>query len=222
VIVYKVTNLINGKIYIGQTVRTVERRQAKHIEAAKSGTYALNNAMRKHGVENFVFETLFHCLSKEEMDRKEIETIKTMGSKVPHGYNLTDGGEGSVGFKHSAESRARMSRAHRGVIFTDERKAKISVAGRGLKRSAETRAKISAAKKIWNPSMLGKKHTDETKKKLRMLTTGKKRSEEFCRRNSELKKGIILSAEHRAKISAGLLGNTNTLGRKYSLRKQAA
>jgi len=215
-IIYKVTNLVNGKIYIGQTANSLEWRKAKHIEESKRREYAINYAIRKYGAENFLFETFCQCLSKAEMDLKEKEIIKMMNSKAPFGYNLTDGGEGSSGFKHSDESRAKMSLSHKGISLSDEHKKKISLSGRGLKRSLETRMKISVAKKKQVPSFLGRKHTEETKKKMRMAHLGKKMSEEVCRHNGDLKRGKTLSAEHKAKISISLIKHNmamhNSLG----------
>lgn len=56
-IIYKITNKINGKVYIGQTTDSLSRRKSGHIQAATSGSKSkLYSAMRKYGVENFEFE----------------------------------------------------------------------------------------------------------------------------------------------------------------------
>ena len=55
-LIYKITNTVNGKIYVGQTVRTLEERKWQHINTAKNGhKNHLYNAMRKYGIENLTY-----------------------------------------------------------------------------------------------------------------------------------------------------------------------
>lgn len=94
--IYKWTNLINGKIYIGQS-KDIETRYKKHIAASfytKSNTYntAFHRAIRKYGVDNFLFEVVCIC-NIEELDVLEKFYIKKYNSLVPNGYNMTTGGE---------------------------------------------------------------------------------------------------------------------------------
>ena len=68
-IIYKVTNKVNGKIYIGQTVRTLEQRKWQHLDAAKNGCKThFYNAIRKYGEDNFVFEIIDEASSLEELN----------------------------------------------------------------------------------------------------------------------------------------------------------
>ena len=87
--VYKITNLINSKYYIGMTKQTIKRRFSQHKESSKKGKSYLYNAIRKYGVENFEIEQLFEFNSKEECCNKEMELI----SENTNGYNLAKGGE---------------------------------------------------------------------------------------------------------------------------------
>lgn len=94
--IYKWTNKINGKIYIGQSVN-IENRRKKHIADSyytKSNTYntAFHSAIRKYGEENFTFEVLCIC-QKEELNVLEKFYIQKFNSILPNGYNMTDGGE---------------------------------------------------------------------------------------------------------------------------------
>lgn len=91
--IYKITNLINGKVYIGQSTN-IKHRWKEHIQEAKNGIkkYALYNAMRKYGVENFSFEIIEECL-EEELDKKEVSYIEKYNSYYG-GYNSTLGGQG--------------------------------------------------------------------------------------------------------------------------------
>lgn len=94
--IYKITNKVNNKIYIGQTRRTIEERWREHLSriSQKSNTY-LYNAIRKYGKENFVIEKIEEC-QDDEIDKKEIFYIEKFESfNKEKGYNLTKGGDGN-------------------------------------------------------------------------------------------------------------------------------
>jgi len=129
--IYKITNLINDKIYVGQAVSHIlnhkryrpyghEGRFRCHISEAfstkKNQSHYLNNAIRKYGVNNFMVELIEYCDIKLA-DEREIHYIKELKSLYPDGYNLKNGG--SV-FTHSDESKKRVSN---GVInyFKDKK-----------------------------------------------------------------------------------------------------
>lgn len=90
-IVYKITNKINSKYYIGMTKQQMSRRFSQHKASSKKvdPKNYLYNAMKKYGIENFIIEQLYEFTSKEECCLKEIECI----SKNLEGYNLAKGGE---------------------------------------------------------------------------------------------------------------------------------
>jgi group I intron endonuclease len=129
--IYKITNISNGKIYVGQAVSHIlnhkryrpyghDGRFRCHISEAfsqkKNQSHYLNNAIRKYGVHNFIVELIEYCEIVDANDR-EIHYIKTFDSLFPNGYNLKNGG--SV-FTHSDESKKRVSN---GVInyFKDKK-----------------------------------------------------------------------------------------------------
>lgn len=118
--IYKITNISNGKIYVGQAVSHIlnhkryrpyghEGRFRCHISEAfstkKNQSHYLNNAIRKYGVTDFMIE-LIECCELEKADEREIHYIKELNSLFPNGYNLKNGG--SV-FTHSDESKKRLS-----------------------------------------------------------------------------------------------------------------
>ena len=86
-LVYKITNLINGKLYIGQTIRTIEERFNDHIYDDSN----IGNAIREYGCENFSIEVIEKCKSKEELNAYENYYIAYFDSKEPNGYNLIGG-----------------------------------------------------------------------------------------------------------------------------------
>lgn len=95
--IYKITNTINNKCYIGQTTQGVERRWQEHKNASKNENgknykHPLYMAFRRYGLENFKFEIIEEC-SIEELDEKEIKWTKFYDS-YKNGYNITLGGGG--------------------------------------------------------------------------------------------------------------------------------
>lgn len=94
--IYKITNILNGKVYIGQSV-CIESRWASHRSrpfqvTSPTYNYPIYRAIRKYGLQNFSFEVLEECL-EEELDNKEIYYISLYDSLNPKkGYNLTQGG----------------------------------------------------------------------------------------------------------------------------------
>lgn len=98
--IYKITNNINNKVYIGKTEGDIGLRWQQHIYNMSYGIqYHLYNAMRKYGLENFSFEILESDLSKDELSQKEIEYIKLYNS-LENGYNMTIGGDGVTQYSH--------------------------------------------------------------------------------------------------------------------------
>lgn len=97
--IYKITNLQNNKVYIGQTSTTLERRFRQHQVAAFTLNlkYPLYSAMRKYGIENFKIE-LIEEVTPEQLDEREQFYIKQYESFVSlnKGYNATRGGEGNI------------------------------------------------------------------------------------------------------------------------------
>jgi len=189
--IYKATNLANGKTYIGQTVGEFKRRKADHVRKANAGLYpyCFHNAIRKYGPDVFIWEIICSCSSKNKADAMEVEFIKTFNSKVPSGYNMTDGGEGSVGYHPSEETKKKNSKAQKMFIQRTGRANFL-----GMKHTAETRAKITAAQ-------TGKKrgpHSDEHKEKIRNALRGRKIPEEQKIKISKALMGYKHSAESRA------------------------
>lgn len=93
-IVYLATNKINGKKYVGQTVRSLEERWKDHCRA-KDDNY-FHRAIHKYGVENFSLEVLDTAESGKELDEKEMFWIKKLNTLFPRGYNLKEGGNVSM------------------------------------------------------------------------------------------------------------------------------
>src|SRR5690606_3843222 len=102
-IIYKITNLINKKIYIGVTKNKLHVRWTQHKSNARlnKAECALYKAMRKYGIENFTVDVLLKVKNTDTVnmyntERKYIEMYKSTKNDV--GYNMTLGGEGVLGF----------------------------------------------------------------------------------------------------------------------------
>lgn len=100
--IYKITNQINNKSYIGQSVN-IERRWADEkyrafSEGSNEYEYPRSKAFRKYGVENFKFEILELC-SHSQLNEREIYYINYYKTIVPYGYNVTSGGSNAAGVK---------------------------------------------------------------------------------------------------------------------------
>ena len=107
-IIYKATNKVNGKIYIGQTARPLEVRMAEH---ARHSDLPFDRAIQKYGLGNFEVEVIDTAKTVEELNRKEMYWIKYYNTYEGEGYNACMGGNNTKGFHHRAESKAKMSEA---------------------------------------------------------------------------------------------------------------
>jgi group I intron endonuclease len=162
--IYQLTNNVNEKIYIGVT-NNFEKRMREHSYA--SNNCVISRAIRKYGWENFTARTLYTTDNKDQA-YNEIEPKYILESKSndpTFGYNSTAGGEGSVGYKHSPETRERMRQRKLGRTLSSEHRKNISDSNRGQKRTEESRKKMSNAMK-GNKNFLGKSFSEETLKLL--------------------------------------------------------
>lgn len=143
--VYKITNLITNKVYIGITNQGAEIRFGHHLYEARSGSpFPIHNSMRKYGNENFKLEVIDTCDNYEDLKNKEKYWISFYNSKDrATGYNLTEGGDGTFGRLHSEETKEKIRQKAIGRKISDETKAKMSKARKGRKASEKTLAKIN-------------------------------------------------------------------------------
>lgn len=203
--IYTIIDGTNDFEYIGQTTKTVEERFKQHTQA---DSY-IGHVIRARGEDLFVVAVLKVCHSKDELDFWERHFIKSRNTKHPNGYNLTDGGEGTLGHKHSPETLKKLSASHKGRKCTPEHCAHIAESKRGEKNpffgknhTPETCEKMSESRK-------GQKRSLETRKRISEANKGKVFTPEHCEHISEAKKGQIPSDETRDRMSEARRGEKN-------------
>lgn len=91
--IYIITNKINRKQYVGQTISTLSERWSQHKCDSKRRQTAIANAIRKYGFDNFKIDIVEDDIPYEDLDNKEIYYIKQYNTICPNGYNITDGGQ---------------------------------------------------------------------------------------------------------------------------------
>lgn len=155
-IIYKVTNLINNKIYIGKTITTLDNRRKNHLYCAKSQKTYFYNSLIKYGFNNFKWEVIFDSFYIEYLNEAEKYFISYYNSKLPNEYNMTDGGDGApygdlnpskredvrkkLRFKLSGKNNPRygISPSNKGVSCSKEQKEKLRISNIGKIRGPKT------------------------------------------------------------------------------------
>lgn len=204
--IYCIKNLVDDKKYIGMSVGVDSYRLNNHKSMLKRNVHHnpyLQNSYNKYGAENFSFLLVEEC-DKDLLEEREKFYIEKWNTKVPNGYNLTGGGDGSYGA--SEETRAKMARAKVGSknalghTVSPESKKLMSQRIKEGQSSKEVRNKMSQSAK-GNTNWLGKKHSEESKMKMSQFHKGKPLSEETKIKMSQAHKGKSLSEEHKKNLS---------------------
>jgi group I intron endonuclease len=184
-IIYRITNLITGKIYIGQTKHTLEKRWKGHIKDANgsNSNQYIHNSIRKYGPDNFSIVQIDVAYDPNELNLKEELYIMQENSLSPNGYNLKSGGYLNTWCQESRDKLSK-KRLEMHLTHSDELKQHWSDVKKGIPKSEEHRRKISAGnknkpkseehKRKLSESLMGHDmgfwyHNPETNKKIRRL-----------------------------------------------------
>lgn len=167
--IYKVENLINGKIYIGKTIRTLNERKLEHINRMSHRKSYFHNALKKYGPSAFRWQIVEKDKDELELNVLEQHYIQYYKTKYPNGYNLTSGGEGVIGYVMTRRHRENLSKSmmgeknHRfGKPLSKKHKRKISEANKGKSKNK--------GKAPWNKGIKMKSSTPEVLEKRRKST----------------------------------------------------
>lgn len=148
-LVYKVTNQINNKLYIGICSTTVQKRKNEHIHNAftKHINYVFYKALRKYGKDNFLWEEIDKCDTADKLRELEKYYIQKHNTYYlnGNGYNMTLGGDGIFGYKFTKKQREKMRLSHVGYVMPTQQKQKISNSNKGKSNTIEHNEKISKA-----------------------------------------------------------------------------
>jgi group I intron endonuclease len=192
--IYKITNLLNGKSYVGQKLTDKDPLTDNYMG---SGLY-VKRSIKKHGLNNFKKEILIDELTSQfGANIFEEYFIKKEDTLSPNGYNLK-----SSSLQH--------------CIFSKESKKKMSESAKGKIFSEQTRLRLSKAK-LGNQNVKGMHHSKVSKDKISKSRKGHLVSKETRLKLSESLKGREVSKETKLKMSKAKLGKeTHNKGHKIS------
>lgn len=199
-IVYKATNTVNGKAYIGFDSKWPKRKR-EHINKSIIGGEHFHNAIAKHGADKFQWEIILEDATYDD----EIRLIEEHGT-YGNGYNLTKGGEGKLGYKTSDETKRKISEAAKKREVTPERLATLRNNARIMKETGHTeevKQRISEAHR-------GKPKTDAHRKALSDNHAAKRETGAFYK-----------SAEYKEKMSKATKGKVRTSEQRERYRQAA-
>jgi len=145
--IYKITNLINKKTYIGQT-NNIEKRWYMHkFLTPKYVNNPMYSDMQKHGIDNFKLKNLCKVKTRKIAHKKEIIYIKKYNTLYPNGYNMAIGGKGANGYKYTDEQKKEHSDRMKKTYNTKKGK-KIQRKKALLQNEPKTKKKIKKRLKI--------------------------------------------------------------------------
>ncbi len=146
--VYLITNTVNGKVYVGQTVNLYKRRDRHRRSCLTecSDRRPLVAAFRKYGFHNFSFSILETPLVVDLTEREQFWMNFYRSYERDKGYNAAPAAGSCLGVKHSAETKAKVALASRGRRHTPLSKLRLSIAHTGKIMSPSTRERIRLAK----------------------------------------------------------------------------
>jgi group I intron endonuclease len=212
-IIYKTTNLINGKFYIGKD----KHNDPKYFGSGK----ILKQAIKKYGIDNFIKEIIEECYSEQQWLEREIYWIDYYNA-INEGYNIALGGNGGDTISNNPnkmviyekkkvtdDNKSEIDKLNRNQKISDslketwvkkridnpesivERNKKISQTQKGIPKPIEQIEKQKKTKQLNGTSqgeknsMFGKSHKEETKKLLSELKLGKKRNKKSIEKQKE-------------------------------------
>jgi group I intron endonuclease len=200
--IYKITNIVNNKVYIGQTIN-IKHRINDYKNLKCKGQIKIYNAIKKYGWNNFKIKVIAFCKNREDLDKLETLNISYYNS-INKGYNCESGG--TNGYNHSEKTKKKISESLTGKKASEETKKKMSLKRRGKKLSAYHISRLC-----------GRKFSDEVKKKMSNAQIGRIFSEEH-------KIKLSIASKNRVRKSLKILqfSNNGIFIEEFSSAKEAA
>ena len=179
--IYTITNKVNGKIYVGYTTQSIQKRFQDHVnESNRTPKYKIHRAILKYGRENFIIEQIYQTLDKKDVNEKEeyfIKEYKTQNDM--YGYNIANGGQGgNIKTKEQLQKQSIQWKENNIINVIKEDPIKWE--------SWLIKRKNSAKKVLSNDNWL--KQNELNKQRFIENNPGKNKSEETKKRQSEAQK----------------------------------
>lgn len=226
--VYLITNLVNGKVYVGKAWN-VCRRWSHHKYQAKTGQLTLlHKAIRKYGIDSFRVETLLACDDEESAYAAEVREIAQRRSMDPSvGYNRTTGGDGTRGCKVADATREKQRAAKLGRVASEAERAKQSFVARMQKGKHGIPISVNQAHLLsgWGLTPWGLRYEKRDVAGLPSeLSTARTSAKRFCKgiMIAISKKGVKQSASSIGVRAEKIRGQRRTEGQLANLRAAAA
>lgn len=189
--IYKITNIVNGNFYIGQSV-DIESRWKSHLYELKKnihGNEHIQRAWNKYGSNNFTFEIIEEC-ENDVLNNRELYWMNELKPQ----YNIAGGGDSIYTMLEStkkkiSESQSGYNNYWYGKKLSIEHKKKLSEIKKGKPNGLLGRKRPEWVRKKLSESQKGRIVSQETREKLRKANTGRKHSDEFKKKVSESHKG---------------------------------
>lgn len=155
-IIYKATNLINGKAYVGQTTRSLKARMQEH---QRHRTTHFDRALAKYGIENFKITIIDTAITVEELNEKEQFWVRFFRTFGENGYNMCEGGGNTIGYHHTPETKQVMREKKKNMYYgnanpfygkhhNEETRKRWSQIRKGRKLTAEWKQHLSETSSI--------------------------------------------------------------------------
>jgi len=210
--VYGIENIINKKVYSGQAIK-FKNRKSTHFSNLRNNKHKnshLQNAVNKYGIENFIFKTLIYCESFELTRYEQFfsDYYKNLGLS----YNIRQCVDSNLGFRHSRETKKKLSKIVSGTTRSKETRKRMSIA----------QSKRTNWKKGKDHPMYGTTRSEEQKKEISVRMSGennpmyrKHHTEKSKRKTSNTLMGHSVSNKTRKKMSNAKIGKTsNNINKK--------
>jgi group I intron endonuclease len=197
-VVYTATCLLNGKVYVGKSIHGLAVRRNDHEKTARRGKRTkFASALRKYGPTNFSWTELYLSDSNAALLSVEVALIAQLKQAGVQLYNLTDGGEGVIGYTFTEEARKKMSAAAMGRKPSAEAIAKTVAAITGVKKSPDHVRKVAEANR-------GRKNSPEAIERMKVANQ--------ARADRDKKAGIVRKMSENNKRVL----REHNLGKKHS------
>ena len=191
--VYKITNIINGKSYIGFTSKNPpEKRWKEHV--CSQSRYPINKALKKYSKENFEFTILSLNYNYNKALKEEIKFISKYNTIVPNGYNVTIGGEGVTGIKKTIKQRKVHSQYMKNFYKEEENRKRMSQKIKDLYKDPIFRDKM---KDVHKKSHNNEEYKRKCSKNFKKLW----KNQEYRKKTLEARKITQRTIEYREKHS---------------------